>query len=183
MRWTVGQRITVGYAVILVLLVVAAGAGMFALSRIAGTFETVIRQHEQGIETALEARGDADRAVVSFFRYLQTRQEQFLKDRDRQLAEAREAMTRLRDTSATAEAKKGWEESLGLLNAWDEASSAMIAATKARREVEAIRILTERTAPAHDQLRPLVRRLVDAERVRTKEITASAVAVASRTFW
>ena len=183
MKGTVGQRTAVGYAVILVLLVVVAGVGMYALGRIVDTFTAVIHQREQGIETALEARGDADRAVVSFLRYLRTPEEQFLKDKERQVAEAREGVTRLRDMSATPEAKKGWDEALSLLNAWEEASGAVIAATNARREAEALRILKERAIPVRDQLRSLIRRLIDAESTRTKEITASAVGAASRAFW
>jgi len=183
MRWTIGQRIVAGYALTLLLLVVVAGVGTYALFRISDAFEAVIRQREQGIETALEARGDSDRAMVSFLRYLRTREDRFLKDMERQIAEAREGLTRLRDTSPTAEARKGWEESLGLLKAWEEVSSAAIAATKAGREAEGIRILTERAGPTRDEQRALVRRLVDAESARTKDITASAVAAGSRALW
>ena len=43
MKWTVGQRITVGYAVILVLLVVVAGVGYNALSRTAGNAQNAAR--------------------------------------------------------------------------------------------------------------------------------------------
>jgi methyl-accepting chemotaxis protein len=183
MKWTVGQRIAVGYAVILLLLAVVAGVGVYALSRTAETFGMVIHQREQGIEAALEARGDSDRAMVSFLRYLRAREERLLKDRERQVAEAREGMTRVRDASPTAEARKGWDEALGLLNTWDEAASAVIAATEAGREAEALRILNERATPARDQERALIRRLADAESTRMKEITASAVAAASRAFW
>lgn len=183
MKWTIGHRIAAGYAAILILLVAVGGVGMYTLSHIADTFKTVIHQREQGIETALEARGDADRAMVSFLRYLRTREEGFLKDRERQVAEAREGMTRLRDMSATPGTKKAWEDALGLLNTWDEASSAGIAATKAGREAEVLRILSERAGPARDQQRALIRRLVDDESTRTKEITASAVTAASRAFW
>ncbi len=183
MRWTVGQRIAAGYAVVLLLLAVVAGVGVYALSRTAGTFEGVLRQREQGIETALEARGDADRATVSFLRYLRTREERLLRDRDRQVAEAREGMTRLRDASPTAEARRGWDEALGLFSTWDEAAGAAIAATQAGREADGLRILNERAIPAREQQRALIRRLVDAESTRTKEITGSAVATASRAFW
>ncbi|HEV8661517.1 MAG TPA: MCP four helix bundle domain-containing protein, partial [Candidatus Methylomirabilis sp.] len=183
MRWTVGQRITVGYTVLLLLLLLVTGVGTYALSRTAETFGTVIHQREQGIEAALEARGDSDRAMASFLRYLREREERLLTDRERQIGEAREGMTRLRETSATAEARKGWEEALGLLSAWDEASSAAIAATKAGREAEAIQILNRRVVPARDQERDLVRRLVATERTRTKDITASALGAASRAFW
>ena len=183
MKWTVGKRIAIGFAVILVLLVVVAGVGTYTLSRTADTFGRVIQQREQGIEVALEARGDTDRAMLSLLRYLREREERYLKDLERQVGEAREQMTRLRDASVTAEARKGWEEALGLLNAWDEASSAAIAATKAGREAEALQILNKRVVPARDQGRALVRRLIDAESARTREITASGIAAASRAFW
>src|SRR3989304_3908673 len=106
MKWTVGQRITVGYAVILVLLVVVAGVGLYALSRIADTLETVIHQREQGIEAVLEARGAVDRALVGFLRYRMVRDERFLRQRDSEITAARNAITRLRDTAATAPGKQ-----------------------------------------------------------------------------
>jgi len=57
MRWTVGRGIVAGYAVVLLLLAVVAGMGMYALSRTAGSLASVIREREHGIEAALEARG------------------------------------------------------------------------------------------------------------------------------
>lgn len=183
MRWTVGQRVAVGYAVILALLGVVGGVGMITLSSTTGSLETVIRQREQRVEVAVEARGDADRAVVSFLRFLLTADDRLLGERERRLAEARQAMAELRDTSPTPERRKAAEEVLRLLNAWDEAALAAIAAKKAGREAEVQRILAERVIPARDAETPVLRGLVDAERARTREITSSAVAAASRAFW
>src|SRR3989338_7766014 len=133
MKWTVGQRIVAGYAVILLFLVVVAGVGIYTFSRTAGTFERVIHHREHSIEAALDARGAADRAVLSFLRYRLTREERFLKQREGEAAEARRTMTQLRDTSPAAETKETWEQVLGLLDAWEDASGAVIAATKAGR--------------------------------------------------
>ena len=183
MTWTVGRRVGVGYAVILLLLTVVAAGGVYSLSLTAQTLRAVIHQREQGIEAALEAGGAADRAVVGFLRYRLAREERFLKQRGDEITAARAAITRLRDAGATPEAKQAWQEMLGLVNAWEEASSAVIAATKANRDADAARIFNERVVPARDQQIQLVRRLVDAERARTTGVTESAVAAASRAFW
>ncbi|MBI4637214.1 MAG: hypothetical protein HY727_12765, partial [Candidatus Rokubacteria bacterium] len=50
MGWTVGRRIAIGYAVVLVLLLVVAGVGMYALPRTTDTFQAAVRQQEQSLE-------------------------------------------------------------------------------------------------------------------------------------
>ncbi|HLF94616.1 MAG TPA: MCP four helix bundle domain-containing protein, partial [Planctomycetota bacterium] len=155
MRWTVGQRIAAGYAVILLFLVVVAGMGMYTLSLTTDAFQEVIRQRERRVVGALEARGASDRAFVGALRYRVTLDQRFLKDRERELTAAREAITRLRDTSTTVETKKAWDEVLGLVNDWEEASSAVLAAEKAGRRAEAAKIAAERAFPAQDRQIPL----------------------------
>jgi methyl-accepting chemotaxis protein len=182
MRWTVGQRIVIGYAALILLLTVIAGVGVYALSGTAGTFQEVV-QYGERVDAALEARGDADRAVISYLRYLTTGDEQFLEERERRTGEARQGATKLRDTSATAESKKSWEEVLALIEAWGEASKASIAAKKAGRQAEALRIFNEQVVKARDQLNPLIRRLMNAEGARANEIAQAAITAASRALW
>ncbi|MBI4560531.1 MAG: hypothetical protein HY724_00695, partial [Candidatus Rokubacteria bacterium] len=114
MKRTVGQRIVVGYAVILVLLVVVAGVGMYALTRTTGTFSGAVRQQEQSFE-ALRADERLTAANVNFLRYLITADPRFLKVMEDRLSSSRQAMTALRDASPTPEVKSGWEEALSLL--------------------------------------------------------------------
>src|SRR5918996_360179 len=117
MGWTVGRRIAVGYAVVLLLLAVVAGVGAYALSRTAAAFEATIRRQELRVVNALEARGHSDRSVVSLLRYNITREEGLLKEREDRAADARREVTGLRDTSPTPETKAGWQEALDFIQA------------------------------------------------------------------
>ena len=182
MRQTISRRVVVGYAILLLLLAVVVGVSMSALVRVKSTFQEVIRLGERA-DRGLEARGFFDRAVVKFVSHLLTGEERFLQERNRWVEEARHEMTKLRETSATAEARRNWDEVLTLLQAWDEGSQAATAARLAGREAEALRLFTERALPVRDQQNSLIRRLVDAEAAQANDIAQSAIAVASRVLW
>lgn len=181
MKGTVGQRTAVGYAVILVLLVVVAGVGMYALPRTTDTFEGAVRQQEQSLE-ALRADERLTAANVNFLRYLLIGDPRFVKTMEDRLSSSRQAMTTLRDASTTPELKSGWEEALSLLTLQEEGYKAAVSAKAARREAEALRIRAE-VQPVRERLIVLVDRLVASDRARAKEATQSAVAAASRAFW
>lgn len=182
MRWTVGQRIAVGYAVILLLLVVVAGVSMYALPRATDTFSGAVRQQEQSIE-ALGADLRLFMGQVSFLRFLLSPDQSFLKAREESFSSSRQAIAALRDASSTPESRSGWEEALGLVTLIDQGQQAAIAAKMARREAEALRIREERVHPVRERLSALVKRLVASDRARAKEATQSATTSASRVFW
>ena len=182
MRWTVGQRIAVGYAVVLVFLGVVAGVGMYALPRTSGMFYGAVRQQEQSLQ-ALRADERITSGLANFLRYLLTADPRFLKTIEDRLSSGRQAITALRDASTTPELKSGWEEALSLLTLLEQGQNAAISAKAAGRQAEALRIHAEQVQPVRERLSPLVDRLVASDRARTKEATQSAVTGASRAFW
>ena len=182
MKWTVGQRVAVGYAVILLLLVVVAGVGLYALPRTTATFYGAVRQQEQSLE-ALRADERITAANANFLRYLLTGEPRFLRVMEERRSSGRQAMTALRDASTTPESKSGWEEAVSLLTLLEQGQSAAISAKEGRRHAEALRIGAERVEPVRDRLTALVDRLVASDQARAKESTQSAVAAASRDFW
>ena len=182
MRWTVGQRIAVGYAVILLLLVVVAGVSMYALPRATDTFYGAVRRQEQSIE-ALRADERLTSANANFLRFLLIADPRFLKAREDSLSSGRQAIAALRDAGTTPESKSGWEEALSLLTLIDQGQQAAITAKAARRDAEALRIRAEQVHPVRERLSSLVERLVASDRARAQEATQSAAASASRAFW
>jgi CHASE3 domain sensor protein len=182
MRGTVGQRIAVGYAAVLVLLAVVGGVGMYALPRTAATFQSVVRQQQQSFE-ALRAGERTTAAVANFLRYLLTADVSFLRTMEDRLSSGRQAITAARDASTTPESKSGWEEVLSLLALLEQGQSAAISAKAAGRDAEALRIRAERVAPAREKLTALVDRLVGAEQARSGEAARSAVEEATRASW
>ncbi|MBI4270684.1 MAG: MCP four helix bundle domain-containing protein, partial [Candidatus Rokubacteria bacterium] len=182
MRWTIARRITLGYAAVLLLLAVVGVVATYALSSIGAGFQEVIRR-EQFLDDAMEARGDADRAVVSFLRYLVTGEDEFLQEREQRVLEARAGITRLEQLSPDVEDKKAWGEIRELLDGWDAAAKAAIAARRGRRDAEVRRITMERVLPVRDRMQPMIRELILRERARTRDVAAAAVKLADRTQW
>ena len=182
MHWTVGRRVAVGFCAILLLLVVVAGVGFYALSRTIDTFEKVAHRREETI-AAIEARADFNRATVSFLQFLATSDERSLKQRDEQLAEARQGMAKLAQTVASPDVKRDWSEGLDQLKAWEQVSDEMVAAHRAGRGADTSRILAERGKPSRDRIIALLSRLIGADTTALTEITRSAMTEASRAAW
>ena len=182
MRWTVGQRIAVGYAVVLLLLVVVAGLGPYALFRTADSFKTAIVQ----LETRLVTSQEADRAFaypnVDFLRFLATGDDEFVTRYEREMLNARQMLVETVRASSTPEMKDAWEEALRLLNAWDAKTTKAMAAKKGGRVDEALRLRGE-AQPFREQLVALLNRLVDSARRSTNETTQAALAKGSSAFW
>ena len=181
MKWTLG-RIMVGYSVIISLLVVVAGVGMYALSHTGEMFKTAIFQ----LDTRLVTSQEADRAFASpnvdFLRFLATGDDDFLKRYERGMLNVRQMFVEFARTSSTREMKAVWEEALNILNAWDAKATHAMAAKKAGRVDEALRFRGE-AQPFRDQLVALLNRQVDSSRRNANEAMQVALAEGSRAFW
>ncbi len=79
MSWTVGQRIVLGYALILLLLLVVAGVGSYQLPRTSKTFETSIHAQGQDLIAPLEAKSTIAFANLNVLRYVVTKDSVFVK--------------------------------------------------------------------------------------------------------
>jgi len=178
MKWTAGQRIWVGYAVILLLLVLVAGVGIYALSNTADAFKTALVQ----LETELVSSQEADRAFgypnVDFLRFLATGDDEFLKRYESEMTNVRQMLVELGRASSTREMKAAWEEALSLVNAWDAKATKAMAAKKAGRMDEALRFRGE-AQPFREKLIALLNRLVDSARRNANEATQVALAKGS----
>ena len=182
MRWTIARRITLGYAAVLLLLAVVGLVATYALSGTGTALQDVIRREEL-LDAAMEARGDTDRAVVSFLRYFATGEEGFIEEREQRVREAQAGLARLQQGSPDAEDKKAWGDIRAILDAWDGAAKAAIVARRAGRDAEARRITVERVLPARDRWQPMIREVIGRERARTHAVAAAAATLAGRTQW
>jgi methyl-accepting chemotaxis protein len=183
MQWTVSQRIVLGYAVLLLLLVVVAGAGMYALASTSATFSTAMHDQGQRLGTALRQRGTVRFAHVEYLRFLLTGDRTLLKPRETAIIEARRAVAEVRDTGPTAEMRAGWGEILTLLDAFDKDSAASVAAKLAGRDAEADSIRAERVVPVADRMAAVSDRLVELEIAHADAVARATAAGASRIFW
>jgi methyl-accepting chemotaxis protein len=154
--------------------------GAFALFHSVRSFQAAVEQQGRSLVGALRQRKAIGSANTNVLRYLLTRDEKFITARDADMPRARQALAELRDSSPTAELRTGWAEVLATLDNWDEAAKADIAAEKAGRHEEALRIRSERVGPIREKLTELADRLVDGEEAYAAGVTRQADARSKR---
>jgi len=182
MKWSIGQRMVVGFAVLIILYMVVAAIGGLTRARTNEVYEDTFRQ-QQTLVNAQEAEAAVHLALTELLRYLSTSDEKVIAGWERGISGARQALTALRDSAPASETRSGWGEVLNLLNGYEEVTRATIAAKKARQDAQAFRLRDERVQPLRDQLVAQISRLIDAERLRTKELRQLAVAEGNVASW
>jgi len=180
--WTVGRRVTAGYAVLLVLLVVVVAVGAYALTDTRDKYSSAIHAQER-LTRQVDAGAAPDIAFLNFLRYIVTPNPKFLEDRRRAIADARRTMTELARAAPTPERKALWQEALRLLNANDDAMTRLIAANKAKKSKESQRIFTQEILPTRDRLHTIVSGIVSSSEASSAELADTASHTSSRAFW
>jgi len=102
------------------------------------------------------------------------------RSRDSTLAVARGLVEQLRDATQTPEGRTLWIEALAALARWEEASRASMAAARAGRQAEAMRIRDQEATPARDAMRERMRAGIDRAERRTEDAVLAATAAAGR---
>ena len=182
MRWSIGQRMAFGFAVIIILYMVVAAIGGVTRARTNDLYEGTIHQ-QQALVDGQEAESAINLASAEFLRYLLASDEKALNGWEKGISTARQALTRLRDGAATPDTKAGWGEMLNFVSTFEEAAKTVIAAKKARQEPQALRLREERLQPLRDQLVAQINRLIEAERARAEELKQFAVAQGGVASW
>ncbi len=177
MQYAVSRRIALGFAVGLSLVVVVAAVGVVALRGAARAYHTAVDQERRTLVPALEAESQFRRANLDFLRYLLGPDEDHARSRDSVLAICRAQLLALRDSALTSDSRVIWEEALTAVAAWDRDSRASMAAARAGRNGEALRIRDVRAVPAVEATRAAMQRGID----RGWERTDAAVLAAERT--
>ena len=174
MRWTVSRRIVAGFALGLALVVAVAWIGIGALRDSVAAYERALDQERRALVTAFGAGAEARDATVQFLRFFVTADTQFVRRRDSSLALTRTLIEQMRDSVAAAEDRATWADALTALAEWDDASRAAMAAKRAGRETEALRLQDARVFPA----RRMVRAAIEAGVARAERQTDRAVRAA-----
>jgi len=180
MHWTVSRRITAGFALGLGLVVVITALGAWALGRASQSYETALDDERNTLVPALEAESETRRAQLDYLRFLLGPADEFARSRDSTLALARGKVERLRDSAPTPEARDNWAQALEALARWDQASRASIAAVRAGRVPEALRIRDQEATPPRDVMRQRMTEGLERIQRRTEADVAAAGASASR---
>lgn len=182
-RWTIGQRIAAGYAILLVLLTLVAGMGMYALATTRDTFGSALDTEREEVQKGLAATKAFSDANREFRGFLLTADEEFLSGMRENVAAARTGLTEVRDATAGSTLDARWDEVLQALNAWAAAAESAVSASQSGREQEATRIFREETSPLAATMDRLVRSAIESEQRRADTVADSASSTASEAFW
>jgi len=182
MPWTLGRRIAVGYATLLLLLLIVAGMGMLTLSRTSDTFEAAIIGLEKDLVRALEAVTAFNIPNVDFLRFLATGDDDFLQRYEKGLAETRQIMAESARQNANKAMRDAWGKATGLLDAWDDKAKRSMAAKQAGRTDEALSFRSQAQI-FREQLIALLNSFIELGRRDANEVTRIALVEGTRAYW
>ncbi|MBW3630721.1 MAG: MCP four helix bundle domain-containing protein, partial [Gemmatimonadetes bacterium] len=180
MKWTVGRRVALGFALMIGLVALLAAVGSMGLDQASDAHRAALAQERNVVDVALHAESEAREANMQYLRFLLTHQPEYLRARDSSVAHTRGLLEQLRNSITTGEGAGIWTEALGRFLEWDESTRASIAAVKADRSDVALQIREDRAAPARLALRETIDRGVQQAQKRSREISAAAEEAASR---
>jgi methyl-accepting chemotaxis protein len=166
MHWTVSRRIAAGFVVGLGLVVVVAVVGVVALRGAARAYRAALDVERRTLVPAVEGESEYRRANLDYLRFLLKPDEAYSRSRDSTLALSQRVFLQLRDSAMTNESRDIWAEVSAAVARWDEAARASMAAARAGRQAEALRIRDTIARPAQEEARLAARRGVERARER-----------------
>ena len=180
MKWTVGKRITIAFAISIVLLLSNAAVGIIALRDTRDTYEAAVRQQRSILVTALEARNSFQTANLNYLFYVLEPIDKWATDRTVALDSARNMINRLADSAVTVQGRETWRLLPAQLTQWDINVRASMAAAKRGNLPEALRIRDSQVIPQRDALTASMTRGMTISREFTAARVAEAEAETSR---
>ncbi|MEO8580125.1 MAG: methyl-accepting chemotaxis protein [Gemmatimonadales bacterium] len=140
MTWTVNRRIVFGFSIVLGLLLVVAGLGVWALSSTTATYDHALDVRRQALMPALRAESVTRAANMAYLRYLLEGSPQDVRIRDSLNTVVGSLIGQLRDSADTDAERRAWQDGAALYERWTAAGDAAMAAKRAGNLPEAIRI-------------------------------------------
>ncbi|HEU4722371.1 MAG TPA: methyl-accepting chemotaxis protein [Gemmatimonadaceae bacterium] len=147
------RRILVGFSAVIALLVAISAIGLVALDRVASVDEAALNQERDVVSPAMRARDHFQRANLDYLFFLLKPEERWATSRDSSGALARTLLVTLRDSADTDERRALWGRAVTLLDQWTVVVGQSMAAARAGRIDEALRVRDDAVGPVRDSLR------------------------------
>ena len=178
MNWTVTRRIATGFTISLVLMLVIAAIGAFALSRSQRAARAELQQQHEVLTPALLAEVEFQNANLFYLFYLLEREEQWIRQHDSTLALAG---ARLREVSGAVpeDGRAPWTAAISAVTQIAEPMRRSMAAARAGDQAEALRIRDEQVIPPRDQVYASINEGVAEAQRRTELISRDSESAAS----
>ncbi len=157
-RWTIGRRVTVGFAIGVALLILAASMGVWALSRTVNSYEYSLARRRSLLVPTLRTQAEVRGANVEVLRFLLSSDDRYARKADSSLSAARDLVAEVRAASGdTGEVARAWSPVPGLLDDWSKAQSDAIAAHRRGDQAGALSIRETTLEPLRTKLDSAIR--------------------------
>ena len=181
MKVTLGQRIALGFGLLLVLITAMTAGAVWQLGASAGAYESAMRERESEQGPAQEADTTARSAHANYLRFLLEGEGRYADDWARQAARARAVLTEVQQQTADPATRGAWDQTAAVVDRWNEATVRSIAAARGRRMEDALRIRREEVQPAKEAMDAAFRRNSDLAAERSHRAVERAQAARIRT--
>ncbi|MGI8401943.1 MAG: methyl-accepting chemotaxis protein [Gemmatimonadaceae bacterium] len=172
MTLTIGRRITLGFALVLLLVALVAVGGYWALRHTSQTYAGALEGRRTLLGPAIAAESEIRAANVEDLRYLLDGTQTSIVAKAARLAKAQELIDGIIAT-VPAQSAGPWRSVDSLTTAWSAASDEAAAQSRAGNATEVKRIRTTRVQPAREELDRRIAERVEWARIYSDSIEAA----------
>jgi methyl-accepting chemotaxis protein len=173
MVWTIGRRVAAGITTVLLLVAIVSAMAVYALRQALQAYDAALAHEQQVLIAGLEARNDFQRANLDYIFYLVAPEGRWLASHDSTGEATRRRLADLASARETVDGQE-WRRSADLVSQWTAVTRSSMAAAKAGRQAEALRMRDEQVGPVRDSVRVSIERGMSMARQRTDSISGAA---------
>ena len=169
--WTIGRRVSAGFAIGVLLLVLAASLGVWALSRTVNEYERALTSRRNMLFPTLRTQSEVRGANVEVLRFLISSEEGYARKADSSVTAARDLIAEVRAASGdTGVVARAWAPVSGLIDEWSKAQSDAIAAHRRGDQAAALTIRESRLEPIRTRLDSAIQATAVAAQANSDEV-------------
>lgn len=181
MKWTVSRRIGVGFALVLVLMLVGGALASFALRRSSTASELALGTVRHRLVPAALAQSDWRRARVDYLRLLVQFDAGLITSADSLVTAVRAHAVGLRDSSVMEPQEQAlWVEVIRDLDEWRARAREVGELARTGRHDEAVRLFSATVGPQADSIGATIITGIGMVQRRTDQISADSIATSRR---
>jgi methyl-accepting chemotaxis protein len=178
MTLTIGRRITLGFALVLLLVALVAGLGYWALRQTSETYDTAMAGRRTLLGPAIEVESEIRGANVEDLRYLLDGTTTSTAAKAARVAKAKELIDDI-IAAVPAGSAGPWRSVDSLTSAWSAAADEAAVQYRAGNTAEVKRIRTTRVQPAREELDRRIAERVEWARAYSDSIAAAGKSAAT----
>jgi len=178
MTLTIGRRITLGFALVLLLVALVAGLGYWALRQTSETYDTAMAGRRTLLAPAIQVESEIRGANVEDLRYLLDGTTTSTSAKAARVAKAKELIDNI-VAAAPVGSTGPWRSVDSLTTVWSVAADDAAVQYRAGNAAEVKRIRTMRVQPARDELDRRISERVEWARVYSDSIATAGKSAAT----